>query len=82
MCHMCKCWLVADVFYRWFSISLVLSATYRAGFTDLISQEVLEKSLWNTINFPHDFHFNSPALAKEARILQTVQELLFTGANN
>jgi len=71
----------ADVFYRWFNILHALSLTYRAEFTHLISQEVLEKLFQKTINFPNDFHFNSPARAEEARFLQNEQKSLFPGAN-
>lgn len=72
----------ADVFYRWFGILLVLSVTYRAGFSGLICQELLEALFRKTINFHNDFHFNSPVLAKESKLLQRVQEFLFPAANN
>lgn len=61
---------------------LVLAATYRAGLTQLVSRETLERLLGRTISFLNSWQPISPSLAKDAEILQSVQRSLFPAAND
>jgi len=67
---------------RQFGNILVLAATYRAGLTQLVSQQNLEILLTRTIDNLNRLRPISPSLTKDAEILQSVRKFLFFEASD
>jgi len=77
----CSC-VRTEAHCRQFGNILVLAATYRAGLTQLVSQQNLEILLTRTIDNLNRLRPISPSLTKDAEILQSVRKFLFFEASD